>query len=249
MTEDPTKSLKGMLTMPVEELAGRIHEHSLSPESLAVALKRNDLAKETLDDILDHTPWLSHHAVQVGLVNNPATPRVHAHKFVYFLFWKELVDVVGNIKVNPALRNAAANLLEEKIGEMSLGEKIAMAKTPVRGIVKSVRKLLVPQVTRAVLTNPATTEEDVLFILTRPNLSVDLLTLIGNSKKWVVRHDIRFQLCRNPRTPAPLVNHLLTTLARKDLEGITSTPGLAPKTREAARDILKKRQAPPGARL
>jgi hypothetical protein len=164
---------------PCGEVHAWVQRHDLSPDDVVRLLRRQDLTKEILASIVEHHPWISLHKVQVGVVNNPVTPKVVAQKYVYHLYWRELVSVMCNLRVEPAVRHAAENLLEEKLGDMTLGEKIALAKIPQRGIVKAVRRMDSVEVLKALLRNSALVEEDVLFILHYPNLPSQVLDAVA----------------------------------------------------------------------
>ncbi|UCF81659.1 MAG: hypothetical protein JSV08_04395 [Acidobacteriota bacterium] len=228
---------------PCGEVHAWVQRHDLSPDDVVRLLRRQDLTEEIVTSIVDHHPWISLHKVQVGVVNNPATPKMVAQKYVYHLYWRELVGVMSNLRVEPAVRHAAENLLEEKFGDMSLGEKIALAKIPQRGIVKAVRRMDSVDVLKALLRNPALVEEDVLFILHYPNLSGQVLDAVARSPKWRPRPAVCYGLIRHPRTPQPTALRLLASMPQKELRELASNFQVPRPLRDRARKLYIKRRA------
>jgi hypothetical protein len=228
---------------PCGEVHAWVQRHDLSPDDVVRLLRRQDLTKEILASIVEHHPWISLHKVQVGVVNNPVTPKVVAQKYVYHLYWRELVSVMCNLRVEPAVRHAAENLLEEKLGDMTLGEKIALAKIPQRGIVKAVRRMDSVEVLKALLRNSALVEEDVLFILHYPNLPSQVLDAVARSPKWRPRPAVCYGLIRHPRTPQSTAFRLLASMPQKELRELASNSQVPRPLRDRARNLYLKRKA------
>lgn len=239
---EKSEAARNVDSAPPADLRDWLHERALTSEEVVRVLRRSDLTEEHITLIVGHHPWISYHKVAAGVVGNPATPRAVAQTYVYHLYWRELVDVIGNLRVHPSIRSAAENLLEDKIGEMSLGEKIALARTPQRGIVRAVRKMDSPEALKALVKNPALTEEDMRFVLTRPHVPVEVIEAVAATPKWRQRPGVCFEIIRQPRTPQRVALQLLAVLPSTDLREFSTSPVYPAYLREHARKLYLSRR-------
>ncbi len=78
-----------------------------------------------------------------------------------------------------------------------------------------------PRVIRALLENRNLSEEDVLIIAKRNNLSSDIPEKIFKDKRWAKSYPVRLALARNPRSPLSVSLAIARYLRIFDLEEIT----------------------------
>ena len=224
----------------------KILVHANIAERHVIALLRNrSLTSDNLQAIYDHPDWIKSYGVQVGLVRHPKAPRVMAQALVRFLFWKDLSNIADDLKVHPVVRRLADNLLAEKLGEMSLGEKIALARAAGRGVIRTIRKESEPRVVEALLRNFRFTEDDVIAMLSNPDVSVSVLQTIGRNRKWTQRRPIRLALVRHRHTPPAVSLGLLSGLLARDLAGISESVHIHPTVRSAATRALAAKKVSP----
>jgi hypothetical protein len=118
------------------------------------------------------------------------------------LSWPELADLASSPRTHPAVRRHAEDAIAARIGAMSLGERIALARRATRRIVALLRNSNEPGVLRALLTNPRFTEPDATAIAARPETPVVVLDLLRTHGTWSDRPGIRSALLNNPGAPA-----------------------------------------------
>jgi len=78
-----------------------------------------------------------------------------------------------------------------------------------------------PQVITNILLNQNVTEEVVLLIAKRKNISPDVIELLYNDKRWKENYKFILALCKNPRTPQKISLSLLKSLRILDLADLT----------------------------
>ncbi len=78
-----------------------------------------------------------------------------------------------------------------------------------------------PRVLRSLLTNTRLTEEDILIIANRKNVTSDILEAIARDKRWSESYPVRLALVRNPRSPLTISLPVARFLRIFDLEEIT----------------------------
>lgn len=107
------------------------------------------------------------------------------------------------------------------------------------------------EVLRALAANPALAEEDLLVLLERRDLSVDLLRQVAGDPRRTVSYRVRLALLRNPRTPASASLRLVPRLHLFDLVSVALFPHLPREVRASAEGAIlaQLKQVPLGARV
>jgi hypothetical protein len=126
---------------------------------------------------------------------------------------------------------------------LALGERKALARGHRRHILLQLMRDPHPDVVAVLVDNPHLTESDVLRVASRRPMLPRALVVIAASDRWRVRAAVRRALVQNPYTPLPLAARLMTTLSDGDLAPLAGDPGLAPRLREHAADLLAARRA------
>ncbi len=231
-----------LLTAEMTEIMDGVRTGRFNENDIIILFKRTDLAVEVIKAVSDNPEWIIKHRIQEALVSHPKTPMILARKYVGFLFWKELAVLIGNPRANPAIRKAAEGILSEKITEMTLGEKVALSKMPVRGIVLAMRLDGNILVMKSLLGNSLMTEEDVLLIINKFSARSDILEIIARSDKWSKRYHIKLELVRRPGTPVSISLGLIHNLMVSDLNSLISVSSLHPTLKNAIEKLLIKKK-------
>ena len=98
---------------------------SLKAGTVRQILKNPYVTTQIIELILTERRLLTFQEVRGDLVRHPATPEVQALRFVPGLFWKDLVDIGGDIRVRPRIRRAADRYLINRIQGLAAGERIS----------------------------------------------------------------------------------------------------------------------------
>jgi hypothetical protein len=107
------------------------------------------------------------------------------------------------------------------------------------------------EVLRALAANPGLEEDDLLALLARHDLPVDLLRQVANDTRRVASYRVRLALLRNPKTPASASLKFIAQLHLFDLVAVSLIPYVPREVKAAVDGIIlsKLKEIPLGARL
>lgn len=91
-----------------------------------------------------------------------------------------------------------------------------------------------PQVLMGLLTNPRIDEQEVRDLVRSPHAASGVLQHVAKDRRWSTNYEIRLALVRNPKTPTPLAQRLLTTLRKPDLQTLAKSPNVREAIKGAA---------------
>ena len=218
-------------------------------EHVRLVLKNPGLPSDLVDRISREPRFFQKNVVRVALILHPKLPRVRGLELVRWLYWRDLVRVTVQPSIHPQIRVTADQVLAEKIPDLTIGERISLARAASRAVLRALRLDPDPRVIEALLRNARCTEEDVVFMAQSTDSHPQALTAIARSARWRARPMVREHLVRNRRLTLPVALGLLTELGRHELATIARQPELPKLLREAAARKLRE-TAPerPGAR-
>jgi len=225
----------------VEFLQGALQNPEFGEEHLAGTLANAALPAGLIQRIGGQKQWISRYEVQRAIVLHANTPRVLKMNLVHFLKWRDLVSVVEARQSLPALKRAAEALLRSRIGEMAVGERIALARVASPGVIPTLRSDSHPGVVIALLSNGKLTEDEVVVIGSDERAPAAVLSAVGVSPRWKARHPVKMALLRNPRTPAAVSLGFLDSLPAGGLAEVLSCPQVPRLVKATARRILQAR--------
>ena len=208
-------------------------------EDHVVALLRNPIiTAEIIQNVYDHFEWASSLKVQCAIVNCPKCPFGLAMRLLPNLFWNDLLKTILNYRITPRLRRVAENYLKEKIENLTLGEKINLARQAPRPVIPMLRSVTQKQIVAALLQNPHVVEEDIFWILNSDNITAEVLEAIAISSRWAGRYSIQLALVQNTRTPLRISLRFLSKLKKQDLNALSKAPQTPELLRRAADRIV-----------
>jgi hypothetical protein len=208
-------------------------------EDHIVALLRNPLiTPEIIHSVYERYDWSTSNKVQFGIVNCAKTPYTLAIRLLPNLFWNDLLRIAVNYRLTPRLRRSAENHLRDKVSNLTLGERITLARTAPRPVINLLRTAKEKEVIAALLRNPNLIEDDILLMINNEMTPPHVLQAIGSDHKWAPRYSVRLALCQNQRTPLPVVLASLSKLRKPDLKAVASSPATPELVRRSASRIL-----------
>lgn len=231
-----------VLEAPAHELLSALQNPNLEEKHLLLILRRRDLPASVVVAVSERPEWMAQYLVKAAIVAHHNTPKTLASSLVKFLFWRDLAKLVARSDIDSMVRKLSEVNLRDRIGQISLGEKVALARMAPREVLKALRSEANERVMAALLDNPRCTDDDVLFIANSAKTSPKILELLGKAERWMVRQTLRVAVIRNPRTPTRTSYALLAGLNDSTLRGLLDTPGLSPVIRQAAERMLGERR-------
>ncbi len=207
---------------PAGFLTDALDNPALVPDHVVLLLQNRAASPAALVKIARRTEWTRLYDVKRGLVGHPSTPPTVARLFVHHLYWRDLADVAADLRVHPTVRRRAEDLLEVRLGQLTLGERIALARRAVRGLVGPLAELGEPAVLSALLGNPRLVEGNVVAMARSAETPGEILDALVDDLRWGARLAVRKALLRNPRTPIHAALRILDRLSRQDLRAVQS---------------------------
>jgi len=204
-------------------------------------LKRGDLSREALEEILSDRAARRFHAVRRALAGHPRTPRREALSLVSTLYWRDLAHLSADVRVHPEVRRAADRDLLRRLPDLALAERIDLARTAGRGTLQALRFDSEPRVIEAVLDNRFATEPDVVQAAANPEGAPEALAVIAAHLRWRLRPAVRSALLRNRGLPTGAGLSLLTVCRDLELRELLENPSLARILRACAQRVLAER--------
>jgi hypothetical protein len=208
---------KHLSSAPAPFLEGALDNPSLTESEMILLLRNRQATAKLLLAIGRDRQWTRSQEVKKLLLLHPLVPLVTARNILPYLFWKQLAEVAKDPQVNPVIQRRAEDALKAKIGEISLGEKVALARQATPRLISALAETNENRVLRALLGNGRLREPEAAGIAANDSLPGELLAVIANHHRWGPRRSIRLALLGNPRTPIPTALQLLGRLAVHDL--------------------------------
>jgi len=203
-------------------------------ESTLRSLLRRPVAVPFLEHLGATPPWSERPAVLGAVVLNPKVTHALALRLVSSLYWRDLADVARTPRVEGAVRSRAEAILQERLSELRLGERITLARLATPPLLRSLLSDPDPKVLEVALRNPRLREEDVVLAVRRDTASRSLLESVAASSRWQESYAVRLALVLQPRTPLALSLGRIRTLVKRDLLQVSETEALLPLIRLAA---------------
>lgn len=194
----------------------------------------------TLNALAEDRRWLAIDAVRASLVLRNVTPLHTALRLTATLRWRDLARVSEDVRVYPAVRARAEQMLLARVVEMALGEKIAFARVATRPLIKRLKQSRDPEVLRALLVNPRLTETEVTAIAGDPGVPPAILSVIARSDRWNGSAAVKLALARNAVCPAVDSLRSLRNLESSELRRIADDPSIPQLVRIGAARRLER---------
>lgn len=195
---------------------------------------------ETIERLLDLPEVRHSYELRRELARHPRTPRTHALQLIHTLYWRDLVELGGDLKIAAPLRYAANVELAKRLPSLTLGERIALARRAAPAVIQELSREREPKVIAALFENPRLTEGLVVRMANAQRTAPKVLLLIGNHPRWSAAYEVRLALCRNPNTPLQISVPALQHLRVGDRRGLAQDPRLPSVLRRAAAKSRKR---------
>lgn len=191
---------------------------------MLLLLRNRSTPAAALSRVARDREWTRLREILRALVGHPNTPTAVARALAPHLHDKDLGEVAEDVRVRPAVRRSAEEILKIRIGEMPLGERISLARRPSRALVAALAECADAGVLRALLGNPRLLEAEAVRIASGARTPPEALRAIAEHAAWGARRSVRMALLLNPRTPLPVALRLLRGATRHDLSRLAADP-------------------------
>jgi hypothetical protein len=219
-TDDAAALRLALKTAPPDYLRGAVDNPALGHEELAILLENRGASPDVLTRIGRTRTWIRSRDLKRALVSHPKTPATLSRSLLPHLFWRELAAVAALATVPPLVRREAEKLVRLRLPELSVGERVALARVAGRGLLAVLGEDGEGAVLRALAGNPRATEGEIGRIVARAGTPPELLAWLAEGSAWSQRGAIRLALVRHPRTPHAAALRLVGKLTRPQLREI-----------------------------
>jgi len=187
-------------------------------ESEAILLAGKKETPAGVLKLIAETPELyQSYSVKAALASNPKTPIGVSKGLLNLLLKKDLFKLISSREISYGLRKSSIDLLQKKLPEIPLGEKISLAKNASRDLLLVLLYDKEPMVLETALWNPRLTELDIITLIQKKTISSKNLEVIAKHKKWKTRYQVKLYLVKNPKTEFSTASSLLSGFLRQDL--------------------------------
>src|SRR5262245_52435483 len=193
-------------------LDGALANPALQGHHLLLVLRNPRVTPALLQRIGRSPFWMKAYRVRAALVQHPKTPRPLAMSLISSLRWGDLARVALSSRLPMALRTAAETILQVRLPELALGEKVSLARIATHSVIRGLRGENSPLVVKALLENASLRFEDVQCMAERADAPPALLSALADSTRFARRQDLRLALASHPRTPHAVALRLVTLL-------------------------------------
>lgn len=230
--------LASLAEMDEDAFEAACANEQFNEEHVLLLLKDSGLQPPILERISRASRFFKRGSIRVALALHPKFPRVRGLELVRYLGWRDMLRVSTQPSVHPQVRVVADQLLAERIPDLTLGERINLARVASRAVLRALRLDCDPRVIEALLNNVRCTEDDVAFMAASPETQPQILAVVARSRKWRFRIDVRANLVKNRRLPLPIALGLLPELSKGELMAVLRQPELPKLLRSTARRML-----------
>jgi len=233
-TDGPEALRRLLVSAPPDYLEGALANPALGDEEVARMLRNPRAGRALLDRVARVPRWTRNPEVKAGLVRHPRTALALARRFLGHLRWTDLAETAGDLRLSPVLRRQAEDLIEVRLGEMTEGERIALARRARDGVIAALAARPEPRVLRALLSNSRTPEREAVRIAAAPETPAETLEYLARHPAWSIRPAVRRALLTHPRTPVPAALRLLARAPRAELQRLDGDASAPPIVRLGA---------------
>lgn len=152
--------------------------------------------------------------VKALLARHPRSPLALARRFLPHLPWVALAEISRDVRVGPVLRRDAERLLEARLPEMAVGERISLARGASRRLLTALRSDPEAPVLVALLENPRATDGDAAALASAPETPPSVLDHLSRHARFAQSPSVRKGLLRNASVPVPAALRLLERAPR-----------------------------------
>jgi hypothetical protein len=230
-------------TSSPDDILELLADSNLNEAQLLLLLERKDLPASVLEEIGRHRDWLRSYRVRRSLAFHPHVPRILAVRLLRDLHLVDLMKISFAPVAVADMRHLAEDLIVSRLGQVTLGEKITLAKRASARVLAALIMEAIPRLFEPALRNPRLTESQVLKLLANDRLQERVVAAIAVHQRWESLPNIQLALLRHPQMSLDLANQILPRVTVADLKALLGVKTIPAKLRRAIETELRKRQS------
>lgn len=211
----------------------------LDAQDALLLLRSRSLSLGLIRRIAATPEFVRNDRVRAALVLHPRTPRPVAMALLPQLRWRDLLRVTATAGCAAPLVLGAERLLAERLADLALGERIALARAASESLVRTLRREAGPLVVKALLENPRFRPEDAVDIAERAESAPETLRVLAESPRWRGRADLRRAIAAHPATPPQAALRIVALMDAAEIGHLLGTRDLPALVRVACERRLQ----------
>ena len=235
-------NLEELVHDPSPEIQLAVASDSRLTEDLALALlNHRDLPREALEALNKNGPLAKLRKVRMAIVMHPRTPRHISVPTIRHIHTFELMQVALQPVVPPDVKRAAEEVLIGKMGSITSGERLALARQSSGRVAAALLLDKEERIMQAALANPQMTEVFIVKLLKAETGTELLAPAVSRHQKWSFRNDVKAALLGNKNTPSSRMIQLAAELPVNLIKDILRNGRLSPQAKNSLLAVLEKR--------
>lgn len=202
---------------PVPYLEGALENPRFGEDQALLLLRNRAATPALLSRIARNRTWVRRYRVKRALTMHPRTPHAVARTMLGHLRWTDVLTVLRDVEVPPPVRRDAEKRVLDRIGEMTLGEKIAIAHRATPPILEALADADESLLLRALLGNERLPESVAAAIAARTGIAGTVLEWISVHPVWGGRFEVQRAVATNPSSPVAAALRSMRRLPDEDL--------------------------------
>lgn len=208
---------------------------ALAADQILGLLRTPGITADLILAISRRPVWMKFDRVRLAIVLHPSTPRPVAMSLLSQLRWRHLARVAVAPRLGAPVRGAAEQILLLRLPELALGEKVTLARSATRKVLRALRTEQSSLVVRALLDNPLLQVEDGLSIVESPTTPGSVLQVMAESSRFAASQELRMAIASHRGTPPAAALRFVQAMDEAGLVRLLSIPTLPPLIAVAAR--------------
>jgi hypothetical protein len=238
----PEKKPIDPASLSAESLREFTAANELTAEMAVLLLRRVVQARGEIELLLKKKEFHNHYDFRLEVARHPHSPAVAAVMFLRTLYWRDQFDIAKDARAAPLIRRTAIFQLQERIPEMTLGERISLGRVAIIELIPALMKLREEQVLLSLLDNPRMRESDVVRLIADAASPATLIARVARHVRWSGSQRIRQLLARDPRLQTQAALRMMSGMPESELDKLAGHPETS-TLRVAAAQRLSQRKA------
>ena len=157
------------------------------------------------------------------------------------LGWHDLLLVVRDPRSRPAIRRQGERKLVDRLKQLTIGERTALARHATRGVIAALLADEAPATVQALLDNAQFTEQDAVRLIHATGCG-ECVAAVVRHPRWGAAPAVISAAVRSPAAPLGLALGLIATLSLTQLEVMCRSPQVPAAVRGPLEALLERRR-------
>lgn len=237
-----TPSSDDLLELDAAALAEWLARPDLPSETAVLLLRNPRIERSQIEALLERREFHKLYDFRLEIARHPRSPATAALGALRTLYWRDQFEISRDVRANPYIRQNAVMVMQQRIPEMRLGERVTLARIAGSELIPALMGLREAQVLEALLDNPRLQEGHVVLWLEESSTPGAVVQRIARHHRWGNAHRVRHLLIRDPRLTDQAAMRMMKGLPESELRRIAEGGGGNRLRAAAAQRLLERKR-------